>query len=233
MPQPDGSRRLERGRDYSFAAGRLRSIGAVIGGVDVRVWGVRGDRGARLGRILRLARKRLPRLAALFGPYGWPDLQIVSTQDAFMEHTGLIMTAPRDFIVTHELAHEWWYALIGNDQAQAPWLDEAFASYAEEAAGAQRGPWCRRPGRRTRIVTRGTDYFRERRYRGYELIYFEGACLLDVLRKRIGGARFDAALRAYADANRYGWSTAAEFRAAMDAASPVSLGDLWRRYGVG
>ncbi len=46
-------------------------------------------------------------------------------------------------------------------------------------------------------------------------------------------ARFGAALRAYADANRYGWSTGAEFRAAMDAASPVALGDLWRRYRVG
>ena len=49
----------------------------------------------------------------------------------------------------------------------------------------------------------------------------------------MGRARFAAALRAYADANRYGWSTAAEFRAAMDAASPVPLGDLWRRYRVG
>jgi hypothetical protein len=48
----------------------------------------------------------------------------------------------------------------------------------------------------------------------------------------MGRRRFEAALRAYALANRYGWSTAAEFRAAMDAASPVSLADLWRRYRV-
>ena len=41
-----------------------------------------------------------------------------------------------------------------------------------------------------------------------------------------------AALRDYALANRYGWSTAAEFRAAMDAVSPVPLDDLWRRYRV-
>ena len=88
-----------------------------------------------------------------------------------------------------------------------------------------------RPG--TGIVTRGTAYFRAHHYNGYGLVYAEGACLLDVLRKRMGRARFGAALRAYADANRYGWSTGAEFRAAMDAASPVALGDLWRRYRVG
>jgi hypothetical protein len=48
----------------------------------------------------------------------------------------------------------------------------------------------------------------------------------------MGAAVFDAALRDYALANRYGWSTAAKFRAAMDAASPVPLADLWGRYRV-
>jgi hypothetical protein len=226
--QPDGSRLLERGRDYSFAAGRMRALRARVAGVDVTVWGARGG----LERVLRITRKRLPRLAARFGPYGWPDLQIVVTPDAFMEHTGLIMTSPQDYVVTHELAHEWWYALISNDQAQAPWLDEAFASYAERAAGATSGRPCRRPGNAARFVTRGTAFFRARGFEHYGAIYFEGACLLDLLRARMGARRFDAALRAYAIENRYGWSTAAEFRAAMDAASPVSLDALWRRYRV-
>jgi hypothetical protein len=226
--QADGGRRLERGRDYSFAAGELRSRRAVIDGVSVTAWSA--QRG--LAEALRIARRRLPRLTALFGAYGWPDLQIVITQAAAMEHTGLIMTPPIDFVVTHELAHEWWYALISNDQAQAPWLDEAFASYAEEAAGAQRVPWCRRPGADARLVTRGTAYFRRHRYRGYDAVYAEGACLLDVLRARMGRAAFDAALRGYALANRHGWSTAAKFRAAMDAASALPLDDLWQRYRV-
>lgn len=230
--QPDGSRRLQSGRDYSFAAGRLRSVHGVVDGVAVTVWAARGRRRGGPADVLAIARRRLPRLAALFGPYGWPDLQIVVTEDAAMEHTGLIMTPAEDFIVTHELAHEWWYALISDDQAEAPWLDEAFASYAEEAAGAQRRPWCRKPGPGTALVTRGTAYFRAHRYRGYGAIYSEGACLLDLLRRRMGRAVFDAALRSYALANRYGWSTAAKFRAAMDAASPVSLDDLWSRYRV-
>ena len=185
-----------------------------------------------LDRVLRIARTRLPRLAARFGPYGWPDLQIVINRDAAMEHTGLIMTPPQDFVVTHELAHEWWYALISDDQALAPWLDEGFASYAEEAAGSQRRPWCRRPRRGAGLVTKPVDFFRGRRIAAYGFVYTEGACLLDVLRKRMGAARFDAALRGYALAHRYGWSTAAAFRAAMDAASPVPLGDLWTRYRV-
>ncbi len=227
--RPDGSRHLAHGRDYSFAAGRLRSVHATVGGVRVTVW---GGAGRPLAKVMRIARRRLPRLSALFGPYGWPDLQIVINDAAAMEHTGLIMTPARDFVVTHELAHEWWYALVGDDQAQAPWLDEGFASYAEEATGAQDVPWCRRSGPASRLLTRGTAYFRRHGYARYGAVYSEGACLLDLLRKRMGRARFARALRGYALANRYGWSTAAEFRAAMDAASPVPLGDLWRRFRV-
>ena len=230
--QPDGSRRLERGRDYSFAAGPLRSRRASVAGVAVTVWGPRATPRRQLDRVLRITRRRLPRLAELYGPYGWPDLQVVVTPDAAMEHTALIMTPPVDFVVTHELAHEWWYALVGNDQAAAPWLDESFASYAEEDTGVQRRPWCRRARPGARFLTRGTAYFRARGFGGYGLVYSEGACLLDLLRKRIGREAFRAALRDYALANRYGWSTAAEFRAAMDAVSPVPLDDLWRRYRV-
>lgn len=229
---PDGVRRLAHGRDYSFAAGRLRSQSATVDGVRVTVWGVRGPKPAGLERVVRIARSRLPKLAARFGPFGWPDLQIVINRDAAMEHTGLIMTPPQDFVVTHELAHEWWYALISGDQARAPWLDESFASYAEEAAGSQRRPWCTRPRPGASLVTRPIAYFRGGKLAAYGYVYSEGACLLDLLRKRMGAARFDAALRGYALAHRYGWSTAAAFRAAMDAASPVPLADLWRRYRV-
>src|SRR5215207_4198481 len=182
---PDGARRLQRGRDYSFAVGRMRALRGAIDGVAVSVW---GGRRAQRERVMRIARRRLPRLARLYGPYGWPDLQIVVTPHAAMEHTGLIMSPPVDFVVTHELAHEWWYALISDDQARAPWLDEAFASYAEEATGAQPYPWCRRPGGDARFVTRGVDFFRGRSQLLYGAIYSEGACLLDVLRKRMGRA---------------------------------------------
>ena len=31
----------------------------------------------------------------------------------------------------HETAHQWWYGIIGNDQAKEPWLDEALSTYSE------------------------------------------------------------------------------------------------------
>jgi hypothetical protein len=228
--QPDGARLLRGGRDYSFAAGRLRKRSARVAGVAVSAWAPRAAPARKLRRALDVTKRRLPRLIELFGPFGWPDLQVVVTDAAAMEHTGLIMTPPDAYIVVHELAHEWWFGSVGDDQAESPWLDEGFATYAEEAVLGQK-PWCRRPGPDARLMTRGTDFWRHRLIR-YGVVYFEGACLLDLIERRMGRPLFRATLRDYAIANRYGWSTAPEFRAAMDSASPRGLGDLWRRFGV-
>jgi hypothetical protein len=228
--QPDGSRLLRNGRDYSFAAGRLRSRSAEVAGVAVTAWAPRAAPERKLERALAVTRRRLPQLVGLFGPFGWPDLQVVVTDSTAMEHTALIMTPPDGYIVVHELAHEWWFGSVGDDQAEAPWLDESFATYAEEAVLGQK-PWCARPGPDARLLTRGVHFWRHRLIR-YGVVYFEGACLLDLIERRMGRPAFREALRAYAIANRFGWSTAGEFRAAMDAASPRGLGDLWRRFGV-
>jgi aminopeptidase N len=61
-----------------------------------------------------------------------------------MEYSGLVTIsgyayetytgAPTDLLVSltsHEVAHEWWYGAVGNDQVRSPWLDEALAKYSE------------------------------------------------------------------------------------------------------
>ena len=34
-------------------------------------------------------------------------------------------------MLVHEIAHQWFYGMVGNSQFRDPWLDEAFATYAE------------------------------------------------------------------------------------------------------
>jgi aminopeptidase N len=142
------------------------------------------------------------------------------------------MSASQNFILAHELSHMWWYALIGSDQARSPWLDEGFASYSENRL-AGTVPACDGPDPTSRLLTRGVDYWAEHLSR-YVVVYVEGACLLQLLERRLGPPRFRAALRAYALAHRYGWHTAAAFQAAMDAAAgdPHLLDDLWYDFGL-
>ncbi len=229
--QSDGTRTISKGRDYSWAAGRLRPLRAAIRGIAVTVWDARNRPRAESLRVLRIVAARLTRLEQLFGLYGWPDLQVVITGAANMEHTAFIMSSPDDLTLTHELAHEWWFGSVGDDQAKAPWLDEGFATWAEAAARG-RPTGCPRDPLVARRTTRGVDFFRSRPF-DYVDVYFGGACLLARIQHRIGRARFRSALRKYAVAHRYGWSTAADFRAAMDAAAgSTSLADLWRAFRV-
>ncbi len=81
----------------------------------------------------------------LFGPYPHKTLAVVEA-DFFdgMEYDGLYFLSrafyniyagtPDEYLVAiaaHETAHQWFFALVGNDQANEPWLDEALATYCE------------------------------------------------------------------------------------------------------
>lgn len=46
--------------------------------------------------------------------------------------------------VYHEVAHQWFYYLVGNDENEEAWLDESFASFCsylcQEEAGDEKAP---------------------------------------------------------------------------------------------
>ena len=52
------------------------------------------------------------------------------------------------YLVTHELAHQWFYGLVGNDQAREPFADEAITDMvARYLTGTRRGSRCTRDPR--------------------------------------------------------------------------------------
>ncbi|NLN69477.1 MAG: M1 family metallopeptidase [Chloroflexi bacterium] len=92
-----------------------------------------------------LAEKALRLYSELFGPYERDVLSVVQADMGInMEFDGLILIQssfywlyrdpPRSdlhIIVPHEVLHQWFFSLVGNNQAMEPWLDEAIATYAE------------------------------------------------------------------------------------------------------
>jgi len=92
-----------------------------------------------------VAKRALTLYAALYGPY--PYKELVIAQNAYlgaMEYSALCMESniayeyyngqPRSFfvyVIAHEIAHQWWYGAVGNNQVASPWLDEALALFSE------------------------------------------------------------------------------------------------------
>ena len=69
------------------------------------------------------------------GPYPWPTFAVSVTPgiSTGIEYPGHILHGPdtADDTLTHEVAHQWFYALVGNNQARDPWLDEALTTWVE------------------------------------------------------------------------------------------------------
>ena len=66
-----------------------------------------------------------------------------------MEGPGIVwipVNAPSanlSYLVTHEIAHQWFYGLVGNDQAREPFADEAPTDFvARDVLGMRRASRC-------------------------------------------------------------------------------------------
>lgn len=75
----------------------------------------------------------------LFGDYPYSTFTIVKTDFVHggMEYPNLVMISSNidnhdDYknVIIHETAHQWWYAMVGNDEYTYPWLDEGLTEFS-------------------------------------------------------------------------------------------------------
>ena len=149
------------------------------------------------------------------------------------------------FIAAHETAHQWWYGLVGNDQAMEPWLDEAMCTYMElifyENIYADYPPgsgqslvdwwWYYRvnfyePDGWVDGSIYDFDQFRPYR----DAVYLNGAKFLDDLRNLIGDQAFFSFLRDYAGQNKYQIATGTDFFGLLKENTSKNLNGLLRQY---
>jgi hypothetical protein len=135
---------------YTCASGPMRDFNLVasagyatasesLGEVTVTSYYVGGEeQGGQ--RTLDYAVQALRIYQELFGPYPFTELDVMATPTTAggIEYPGLIVIAWRlydqaggffELATVHEVAHQWWYSMVGNDQLDEPWLDEALTQY--------------------------------------------------------------------------------------------------------
>jgi hypothetical protein len=69
-----------------------------------------------------------------FGAYPWPTFSFAVTPQlgGGIEYPAHVMQGQNTLAVTsHEVGHQWFYGLVGNDQGRDPWLDEGLATWAD------------------------------------------------------------------------------------------------------
>jgi len=149
------------------------------------------------------------------------------------------------FIAAHETAHQWWYGLVGNDQAMEPWLDEAMCTYMEHIF--YENIYADYPSGSGQSLVDWWWYFRVNFYepdgwvdesiydfdqfRSYrDAVYLNGAKFLDDLRNLIGDQAFFSFLRDYAGQNKYQIATGTDFFAILRENTSKDMNGLIKQY---
>lgn len=217
-------------RDFNInLTSALQKTSAIVGETTINSYFEPSD--AENGRkALQVATDAFKLFQNRFGAYPYRELDIVQTPTTAggIEYPGVIAIGRRlyalkseqdffEFATAHEVAHQWWYAVVGNDQVNYPWVDEALAQYStllfyEDARGATAGAFVLRnvfQGQYNRAKNDGADAvvnqpvgaFSEQTYGA--IVYGKGPLFFDAIRKKMGDDKFIKFLRTYYEKYRY------------------------------
>jgi len=137
---------ISQARSFAFAASdQYVSHSVDVGGATVTSYYFPDHESAGVD-VAEFAAEALETYGDQFGTgYPYADYRIVETEFAGgMEFSGISFlgslwyeTYPGGVrsqlivLLVHEVSHQWWYGLVGNDQVREPWLDESMATYSE------------------------------------------------------------------------------------------------------
>lgn len=224
-----------------------------VGNVSIRSYYFNGFQTAG-NDMLTYSTQALNTFSEQFAPYPHQTLAVVQTDmNDGMEYDGLIFLSTdfyrqyngtsRSNLVTigvHEIAHQWWYSLVGNDHALEPWLDEALSTYSERLFYEDHYPaniswwWQFRVDYFKPTGYVDTNIYNGGSFRAYtNAVYFRGARFLDEMRVLMGHGNFSKFLKEYTVRYAYGHATSADFFALAREIVNVNYNNLLGKYFAG
>lgn len=241
-------------RDFNLVAAReYEKSSKQVRGVEVNSYYLPEDQaGGELA--LGYAIDALQLFETDFGRYPYRELDVVSTatEAGGIEYPGMVVIAralydasdPTGFFqaaTAHEVAHQWWYNVVGNDQVNQPWLDEALAQYATYLYYGSRYGQGGYDGFKQSLTDRWervdfedkpvglpVEAYHDKEYGA--IVYGRGPLFLLALRDAIGEEKMTELLRRYYEENRWGIATTAQFQALAEEVSGQDLDALFNEW---
>jgi hypothetical protein len=242
---------LEKARRFAWSASdQYKLLQTKVGGIPLIAYVFPEHQDAGLS-ALESSAEALQVFEKLFGPYPYKSLSLVEaefpdglesdalfflSQDFFANYT----EGRQNYLSTlsvHEVAHNWWFGLVGNDPALEPWLDEALATYSEvlyyENVYPELSDWW--------WLFRILDYSPRGdvdssiySYAGFSpyvnAVYFRGALFLHKVRSEIGDEAFLNFLQMYIKAGEGRLMREEDFFNLLDSGDHIGINDLIEEY---
>ncbi|MFD9486053.1 M1 family aminopeptidase [Streptomyces sp. NPDC059991] len=226
-------------RDFAWAAGPFAKIsGTSAAGTTINIYSVSGISSADAQSMLSTAKSAVDTHAARFGAYPYGELDAVIDNNYWfggMEYPGFVLDLVSTTALTHEIGHQWFYGIVGDDEYNSPWLDESFTDYATDLALNKTGSGCWNSvswASSAEKITNSMAYWDAHSSRYSTVVYGYGKCALHDLRRVLGDTVMAKLLKDYATSHWYGVSTTAEFKAAAQAATTTDLTSFWTQHRI-
>ncbi len=243
--------RLNGARTFALSMSREFLVNeSAVGAVVIRTYYFSGHEDAA-SKMTHVATQAVGLFEAKFAPYPYPVLNVVELDyNDGQENDGLIFLSSAFFdaynggtknnmvtIGVHEIAHNWWFGLVGNDQATEPWLDEALALYSERIFFEYTSPTQLDWWWQFRVNYFGPNGYVDMQiydatsFRDYtNAVYLNGATFIEDLRVRMGDDDFYKFIKDYAAQMSHRRATANDFFAIARQHTSADISDLIAAY---
>jgi aminopeptidase N len=140
-------------------------------------------------------------------------------------------------ITVHEVAHQWWYVRVANDQSNAPYLDESLATYSELLYFERYQPDLVEEWWNFRVFQYSTDapvdstVYEYTQWRPYiNAVYLRGVKMLQAIRDVVGDEAFMAWLLDYSTINEGRIALPIDFWRSLPEAEYLEITEIRREY---
>ncbi len=193
----------------------------------------------------------------LFGKYPYSTLSVVKSNFVHggMEYPNMVLISDEvdndmDYknVIIHEIAHQWWYGLVGNNEYVNSWLDEGLTEFSTNLF-YENNPsynvdteeivknliksytnfvdvYSSVLGKVDTSMNRRLDEFNTEPEYVY-ITYVKGNLFFSTLRDIIGKAKFMKALQTYFETNKFGIATPESLLGAFETVTKTDLSEIF------
>lgn len=124
-------------RDFCFVLSKKFEVFSdEVGGIRINYFTYDDDKSQE---HLETVKRAMKFFSNKFVDYPYKQISVVKTNFCFggMEYPNLVMISDDlqddltyNYVIVHELAHQWWYGLVGNNEFDDAWIDESLTEYS-------------------------------------------------------------------------------------------------------
>jgi membrane protease YdiL (CAAX protease family) len=255
-------------RDFAFVSSDMFKVEeAMVNGTLIKSY---ASSSKKAKKVLEFGTEAITIFNKNYGKYPYPTCSIVQSDiGGGMEYPNLVMIESNEygnvsfvnlistyyfgkakgsleFVVVHELAHQWWYGIVGNDEYREAWIDEPLTQYATLEYYRQRygqEDFERLYNRYIKLgvnmflmagmgeekpLNRSLDQFPHDDY--YILIYNKGTMMYKDLNDQLGDEKFDKLLRTLFERYKFKVVSGEELIALTSEIAGKDMSEFYRKW---